>query len=63
MNDVLANFPKAKILNGERIRFEICGGNYRLLAAFYFPARQVWIKFIGTHDEYDRIDALSVDKF
>ena len=63
MNDVRTDFPKAIVLNGERIRFEICGGNYRLIAAFYFPARHVWIKFIGTHNEYDRIDALNVDEY
>ena len=62
MNDVLATFPKAVPLNGERVRFPILGGNYRLIAALHFPSRVVWIKFIGTHAEYDRVDALTVDR-
>lgn len=63
MADVQADFPKAKVLNGERVRFEICGGNYRLVVAFFFPAEQAWVKFIGTHAAYDRIDALRIDDF
>jgi mRNA interferase HigB len=56
-------YSKAKPLNDERIRFEICGGNYRLIVAFKFSAKIAFIKFIGTHEEYDRIDALTVDRF
>ena len=63
MNDIMETLPKAVILNGERVRFEICGGNYRLVVAFFFPARMAWIKFIGTHAEYDRIDALTVSDY
>jgi mRNA interferase HigB len=44
-------------------RFEIAGGNYRLIAAFYFPAQLVFVKFIGTHKEYDSVDALTVSQF
>lgn len=62
MNDVLRTYPKAKPLNGERVRFEVCGGNYRLVVAFKFSARIAFVKFIGTHAEYDRIDALTVDQ-
>jgi len=57
---VLQSFPKAKALNTERIRFEICGGNYRLIVAFKFSAQIAFVKFMGTHAEYDRIDALTV---
>ena len=60
MNDLMLDFPKAKVLNAERARFEITGGNYRLVVAVKFSARIVFIKFIGTHAEYDRIDALKV---
>ena len=63
MLDVIATFPRAKVLNGERVRFEICGGNYRLVVAFKFTANIAWVKFIGTHAEYDRIDALTIEQF
>ncbi len=63
MDDVVRSFRKAKPLNGERVRFEVCGGNYRLIVAFKFSARVAFIKFLGTHAEYDRVDALTVDQF
>jgi len=55
--------PKAKVLNRERVRFEVAGGNYRLVAAFDFRRQIAFVKFIGTHTEYDRIDALTVSQF
>ena len=54
---------KAKVLNRERVRFEVAGGNYRLVAAFDFRRQIAFVKFIGTHAEYDRIDALKVSQF
>lgn len=61
--DVLATFSKAKPLNGERVRFEIHGGDYRLIVAFNFRLGIAFVKFIGSHAEYDRIDALNVSLF
>ncbi len=61
--DVQATFPKAKALNGERIRFEIAGGNYRLIAAFDWRRQIAFVKFVGTHRDYDQIDALTVSIF
>ena len=55
--------PKSKVLDRERVRFEVAGGNYRLVAAFDFRRQIVFVKFIGTHAEYDRIDALTVSQF
>jgi mRNA interferase HigB len=55
--------PKCKALNGERVRFEVAGGNYRLVVAFDFRRQAAFIKFIGTHAEYDRVDALTVSKY
>jgi mRNA interferase HigB len=55
--------PKCKALNRERVRFEVLGGNYRLVAAFDFRRQTAFIKFIGTHAEYDRVDALTVSLF
>ena len=62
-NDVVHAFLKAKALNGERVRFDIAGGAYRLVVAFDFARRIAFIKFIGTHAEYDKVDALSVSLF
>jgi mRNA interferase HigB len=58
--EVQAAFPKAKVLNRERVRFEVTGGDYRLIVAFDFRRKIAFVKFIGTHAEYDRIDALTV---
>jgi mRNA interferase HigB len=55
--------PKAKVLNRERVRFEIAGGNYRLVVAFDFRRQVAFLKFIGTHAEYDRINALTISQF
>lgn len=63
MQEVLATFPSAKALSGERVRFAIRGGEYRLIVAIYFPDRLVLVKFIGTHAEYDEVDAHTVDQF
>lgn len=63
MEDIRVAAPNAKILNGERVRFEIAGGNFRMIVAFDFVREIAFIKFIGTHAEYDRIDALKVSQF
>lgn len=60
MDDVMRAFSKAKAINGERARFEIAGGDYRLVVAFHFGRRWAYVKFVGTHAEYDRIDAATV---
>jgi mRNA interferase HigB len=44
-------------------RFEVAGGNYRLIASFDFRRQIVFVKFIGTHAEYDAIDPLTVARF
>jgi mRNA interferase HigB len=62
-SDVQAAFSKAKALNGERVRFEVAGGDYRLIVAFDFRRGIAFVKFIGTHADYDRIDALTVTLF
>jgi mRNA interferase HigB len=63
MDDVRLAAPNAKVLNGERARFEIAGGNFRMIVAFDFARGIAFIKFIGTRAEYDRINALTVSLF
>jgi mRNA-degrading endonuclease HigB of HigAB toxin-antitoxin module len=55
--------PSAKVLNRERVRFEVVGGNYRAVVAFDFRRQIAFVKFLGTHAEYDKIDALTVSQF
>lgn len=61
--EVQAAFSSAIVLNRERVRFEIAGGNYRLIAAFDFKRQVAFVKFLGTHAEYDKVDALTVSMF
>ena len=61
--EVQALFSKAEVLDGHCVRFEISGGDYRLIASFRFKNRLVFVKFIGTHAEHDRIIALTVSQF
>jgi len=58
MDDIRRAAPKSKVLNRDRARFEVAAGNYRLIAAFDFRRQIVFVKSIGTHAEYDAIDAL-----
>ncbi len=63
MNDVVKSFSKASRINSERCVFDVAGGNYRLIVAFKFAANLCFVKFIGTHAQYDKIDAASVEQF
>ncbi|MFT3740540.1 MAG: type II toxin-antitoxin system HigB family toxin [Breznakibacter sp.] len=56
-NDVKQTYANASILKDNRIVFNIKGNSYRLIAKFNFEKQWIFIRFIGTHDEYDRIDA------
>lgn len=53
-------FANASIINSERVVFNIHGNDYRLIVAIVFPVRTVYVKWFGTHAEYDKIDAATV---
>ena len=54
-------YATASIVNAERIVFNIKGNAYRLVVAVDFDKAIVWIKWIGTHKAYDKIDVTEVE--
>ena len=58
--DVKRSYATASIVTADRIVFNIKGNDYRLVVATDFDKGIVWIKWIGTHKDYDRIDVKGV---
>lgn len=58
--DIKATYGDASILKHGRVVFDICGNKYRLITKINYPYRVVYIRFVGTHAEYDVVDAESV---
>ena len=54
-NEVIADNPKTDTVGNNRMVFNICRNRYRLIALFRYRLQRVYIRFIGTHKEYDRI--------
>ena len=59
-NDLKNSYPSTSILGDNRIVFNIKGNNYRLVVKLNFQYQICWIRFIGTHAEYDKIDANTI---
>jgi mRNA interferase HigB len=55
--DIKAKYASASILQNNRVVFNIGGNKYRLVVKINYPAHVIYIRFIGTHKEYDNIDA------
>lgn len=58
--DVLRDFPKAKMIQNSRARFEIVHSTFRLIAHIHYDDRIVEIRFIGTHNEFDGTDPATI---
>lgn len=60
-SDVRRLYATASIVTAERVVFNIKGNAYRLVVAVNYEKAIVWIKWIGPHKDYDRIDAAKVE--
>ncbi|MFM2049634.1 MAG: hypothetical protein RL682_125 [Pseudomonadota bacterium] len=60
-SDIKALFGNASILKTGRVVFNIKGNDYRLVAAVSYKFKIVFVKFVGTHRAYDKIDAQSIE--
>lgn len=62
--DIKSDYPSASILgddpSGNRVVFNIKGNKYRVFVAVKYASHRVYIRFVGTHAEYDKIDARTV---
>ncbi len=58
--EVKQSYVTASIVSADRVVFNIKGNDYRLVAAIDYGRQIVFIKWIGTHGDYDRIDARTV---
>ena len=54
-------YASASIVSADRIVFNIKGNGYRLVVSVDFEKAIVWIKWLGTHRDYDRIDVREVE--
>lgn len=59
-SDVKRDVHSASILKDGRVVFNVAGNKYRIVVWINYPYAVVYVRFIGTHAEYDRIDAQTV---
>ena len=58
--EVKAKYGTASILKNGRVAFNICGNKYRLVVWINYACYTIYIRFVGTHEEYDKIDAETI---
>lgn len=60
LNELKLRFPNASIIGDDRVIFNIMGNDYRLITRIIFQFKTIQIKWFGTHEAYNQIDALTV---
>ncbi len=58
--DIKARYPAASFLTANRIVFNIKGNRYRLIVHVRYDMGRIYIRFVGTHAEYDKVDAATI---
>jgi len=60
LNDIKQTFNSVDYVGNNRYVFNIKGNDYRLVAIIVFASKKIYIRFIGTHAEYDKIDCSTI---
>jgi len=61
--DIKLHYQSASICGNNRVVFNIGGNKYRLVVEIQYQAKIVWVKFIGTHAQYDKINVEEVNEY
>jgi mRNA interferase HigB len=61
-NEIKAKFSTASFLANNRVVFNISGNKYRLVVKVVYELKTIYIRFIGSHADYDRIDASTISE-
>lgn len=59
--DIKAQYRSTSVLKNRRVVFNIKGNDYRLIVAVAYKLQIVYVKFVGTHKEYDAVDAVTIE--
>lgn len=59
-SDIRVDFPNADYVGNQHYVFNIKGNNYRLIVVIKFTISRIFIRFVGTHKEYDKIDCSNI---
>jgi len=59
-SDIKARYRSADVLPGNRVVFNLKGNTYRLVVQLHYNTRIVFVRFVGTHTDYDKIDATTI---
>ena len=60
LTDIRKVFNRVDYVGNDRYVFNIKGNDFRLVAMIFFDKRTIFIRFIGTHSEYDKIDCSTI---
>jgi mRNA interferase HigB len=60
LNELKSDYPTADYVGDNRVVFDIKGNHYRIIVLVFFEGQKVYIRFVGTHKKYDKIDAKTI---
>jgi len=59
-HEIKSMFNSVDAVGNDRFVFNIRGNNYRIIAMIFFDVRTVYVRFVGTHKEYNQVDCSSI---